>query len=141
MIEVYFDGASGGNPGLSGAGLYINLGDGREIRRSYPLGERANNHEAEFAALVEALRFCREQNYRTVSFRTDSQLVNQAIEKRFVKKSIYAAYLETALRLIDQFDLFFCKWIPDLQNRNADQLARDAILNQLRQTESEDPHP
>ncbi|WP_100487900.1 reverse transcriptase-like protein [Sporolactobacillus pectinivorans] len=136
MIEVSFDGASVGNPGLAGGGVYINSG-GSEIRESIPLGVLSSNHEAEFAALVQALQYCLEKGYRSVSFRTDSQLVNQALEKRYVKKAEYAHYLERALTLIDRFDLFFCKWIPDEKNRNADALARFAIRKQQNADKSE----
>ncbi|MDD9149530.1 reverse transcriptase-like protein [Sporolactobacillus sp. CQH2019] len=130
MIEVSFDGAASGNPGLAGGGLYIKLNGGREERQTFPLGILSSNHEAEFAALVAALRFCLKRGYLSVSFRTDSQLVNQALEKRYVKKDIYNRYLREALELIKQFELFFCKWIPDRQNVNADSLARLAIREQ-----------
>lgn len=130
MIEVFFDGASGGNPGLSGAGLYINLGNGQEIRRFFPLGRLSSNHEAEFAALVLALQFCMDQGYKELSFRTDSQLVSQALDKKYAKKAVYSHYLSQALNLINQADLFFCKWIPDVLNKNADALARLAIRSQ-----------
>lgn len=129
LIDVFFDGAAGGNPGSAGAGLYINFGNGKEERKSFSLGMLSNNHEAEFAALLLALNYCLEHSYLSVSFRTDSQLVNQAIDKRFVKKAIYADYLARSLELIDRFDLFFCKWIPDEKNKNADHLARLAIRN------------
>lgn len=130
LIEVSFDGAASGSPGLSGGGVYIKMNDGGEVRHSFPLGMMSNNHEAEFAALVATLHFCLERGYRSVSFRTDSQLVDQALEKRYVKKAVYAHYLQEALGLIDQLDLFFCKWIPDHQNHNADSLARLAIRRQ-----------
>ncbi|BBN98792.1 reverse transcriptase-like protein [Sporolactobacillus terrae] len=130
MIEVSFDGAASSNPGLAGGGIYIKDGKGHEMRHALPFGILSSNHEAEFAACVAALRIALENNYRTVSFRTDSQLVNQALEKRYVKNSLYAAYLKDALHYIDQFDLFFCKWIPDKQNKNADALARLAIKQQ-----------
>ncbi|RYM05681.1 reverse transcriptase-like protein [Sporolactobacillus sp. THM7-7] len=137
MIQVFFDGASGGPVSLSGGGMYINLGDGREERRAFPLGVMADNHEAEFAALVASLRHCLNHGYRSVSFHTDSQLVDQALVKRYVKKEIYARYLTEALDLIEQYDLFFCKWIPDRQNRNADRLARQAIRLQKKSTGKE----
>ena len=38
MIEVYIDGASAGNPGLSGAGIFIN-NNGSVERYSIPLGK------------------------------------------------------------------------------------------------------
>lgn len=56
MIEVYIDGASAGNPGPSGAGIFIK-GNGVPEKYSLPLGNMSN-HEAEFHALIEALEIC-----------------------------------------------------------------------------------
>ncbi|MFD3446041.1 reverse transcriptase-like protein [Microbacteriaceae bacterium 4G12] len=128
MIEVYIDGASKGNPGPSGAGIFIK-GNGEAVQLSLPLGSMSN-HEAEYHALLGALTYCIEHQYKVVSFRTDSQLVERAIEKRYVKNKTYLPLLEQALELIEQFDLFFIKWIPSQQNKVADELARKAILHQ-----------
>lgn len=125
MIEVYTDGASAGNPGPSGAGIFIK-NNGRVERHSIPLGTM-ENHEAEYHALIKALEICIEKDYKTVSFRTDSQLINRAVEKEFVKNKRYAPLLEKALELSRQLDLFFMKWIPSLENKSADELARKAI--------------
>ncbi|WP_100372804.1 reverse transcriptase-like protein [Bacillus sp. FJAT-45037] len=126
MIDVYIDGASAGDPGPSGAGVFINYKDGQVEHFSIPL-EVMSNHEAEYEALLHALRICVDKGFKHVSFRTDSQLIDQAIEKRYVKKVRYQPYLREALVLIDSFELFFMKWIPSKQNRNADELARKAI--------------
>ncbi|GAA0350080.1 reverse transcriptase-like protein [Bacillus horti] len=126
MIKVYIDGASAGDPGQSGAGIYINHGGGNVEHISRPLG-LLTNHEAEFEALLIALKHGEERKWAIVSFHTDSQLVEQAVEKRFVKNKKYQPYLEEALELISHFDLFFIKWIPSKENQVADQLARDAI--------------
>ncbi|WP_071395529.1 reverse transcriptase-like protein [Bacillus tuaregi] len=125
MIEAYFDGASAGNPGPSGAGIFIKA-NGQGERFCFPLPEMSN-HEAEFHAFIAALEICLEKGYKTVSFRTDSDLVNRAIEKEFVKNNTYRPLLEKALTLTKQFDLFFLKWIPSRENKNADELARQAI--------------
>ncbi|MEG0438913.1 MAG: reverse transcriptase-like protein, partial [Solibacillus sp.] len=45
----------------------------------------------------------------------------------YVKNEEFKPYLEKALQLIEQFDLFFIKWIPDKENKAADALAREAI--------------
>jgi ribonuclease HI len=124
MIEVYIDGASAGNPGPSGAGIFIN-NNGVVERHSFPLGNM-ENHEAEYNALIKALEICVASDYLVVSFRTDSQAINQAIEKRFAKKK-YAPLLNEALKLADQLELFFVKWIPSIENKAADELARRAI--------------
>lgn len=124
MIEVYIDGASAGNPGPSGAGIFIN-NNGVVERHSIPLGYM-ENHEAEYHALIKALEICVASNYQVVSFRTDSQAINQAIEKKFAKKK-YGVLLYEALKLTDQLELFFVKWIPSIENKSADELARRAI--------------
>ena len=125
MIEVYIDGASAGNPGPSGAGIFINA-DGNVLRFSIPLGIMSN-HEAEYHAFIKALEICLDKEFKTVSFRTDSQLVNAAVEKEFVKNKAYAPLLDKALMLSKQFDLFFMKWIPSSENKAADELARKAL--------------
>lgn len=127
MIEVYIDGASAGNPGPSGAGIFIK-GNGTAEKYSIPLG-LMSNHEAEYHAFIKALEICLEKGYShsVVSFRTDSELVNKGVEKEFVKNKLYAPLLEKALQLSKQFDLFFMKWIPSLENKTADELARLAI--------------
>jgi ribonuclease HI len=125
LIEVYIDGATKGNPGPSGAGIFIK-GIANPVLLSIPLGVMSN-HEAEYQALLFALKYCLSHNYKVVSFRTDSQLVDRAIEKQFAKNKAYAPLLDEALQLIAQFDLFFMKWIPSSQNKVADELARKAL--------------
>lgn len=125
MIEVYIDGASAGNPGASGAGIFIK-GEGQVLQLSIPLG-MMSNHEAEFNAFIHALKICKEHHFKVVSFRTDSELVSRAIDKKFVKNKLFAPYLEEALLLSHEFDLFFMKWIPSSENKTADRLARAAI--------------
>lgn len=125
LIEVYIDGASAGNPGPSGAGIFIK-GNGAIERYSIPLGQM-DNHEAEFRAFIKALEICIEKEYKIVSFRTDSQAVNRAVEKEYAKNKAYAPLLEHALHLSKQLDLFFMKWVPSSENKAADELARAAI--------------
>ncbi|CEG27580.1 reverse transcriptase-like protein [Bacillus sp. B-jedd] len=136
MIEVYIDGASAGNPGPSGAGIFIK-GNGSAKKFSIPLGNMSN-HEAEFHALIKALEICIEKGYGTVSFRTDSELVDRAVEKEFARNKGYAPLLERALKLSAQLDLFFMKWIPSSENKVADELARLAIRkNAVEETREE----
>ncbi len=127
LIEVYIDGASAGNPGPSGAGIFIK-GNGITEKYSIPLGIMSN-HEAEYHAFIKALEICLEKGYRdsVLSFRTDSELVNRAVEKEFVKNRLYAPLLEQALHFSKQFTLFFMKWIPSAENKVADELARQGI--------------
>lgn len=125
MIEVYIDGASAGDPGPSGAGVFIK-GNGVVEKHSIPLGI-ITNHEAEYYALLKGLEICIKNDYKIVSFRTDSQLVDRAIAKEYVKNKKFAPLLEKAMELSKELDLFFIKWIPSSQNKVADELARQGI--------------
>lgn len=138
MVEVYIDGASAGDPGLSGAGIYIK-GNGVKRMERIPLGTM-NNHQAEFYALIHALNICANEKFPILSIRTDSQAIEQAVEKRFAKKEPYRSLLENALTLMEQFDFCFVKWIPAKENAVADQLAKEAIhLNDVGGEKSEKP--
>jgi ribonuclease HI len=125
MIEVYVDGASAGDPGPSGAGIFIK-GHGKGEQFSVPLGIMTN-HEAEYHALIKSLEICLEKGFSIISVRTDSQLVERAVEKEYVKNPAFVPLLEKVLGLKNEFELFFIKWIPSKQNSVADQLSRDAI--------------
>jgi len=124
-LEVYIDGASAGNPGPSGIGIFIK-GEGHSVKISEYIGE-TNNHVAEFIALIRALEEAKKLGTNLVSIRSDSKIVVASIDKQYVKSEEYKPYLEQALKLAEEFSLFFIKWIPDSQNKAADALAREAI--------------
>lgn len=126
MLEVYIDGASAGNPGPSGIGIFIK-GEGHHIKISEFIGE-TNNHIAEFIALNRALEEVKKMGSSLISMRSDSKIVVASVEKQYVKNEEYKPYLEKALELIETIDMFFIKWVPDSQNKAADTLAREAIL-------------
>ena len=125
MLEVYIDAASAGNPGPSGIGVYIK-GEGHQIKISEYIGE-TNNHIAEFQALVRGLEEAIKLGSNLVSMRSDSKIVVTSVEKAYVKSDDFKPFLDRALQLIEEIDLFFIKWIPDNQNKAADALAREAI--------------
>ena len=125
MLEVYIDAASAGNPGPSGIGVYIK-GEGHQIKISEYIGE-TNNHIAEFQALVRGLEEAIKLGSNLVSMRSDSKIVVSSVEKAYVKSDDFKPFLDRALQLIEEIDLFFIKWIPDNQNKAADALAREAI--------------
>ena len=126
MLEVYIDGASAGNPGPSGIGIFIK-GEGHQIKISEPIG-MTNNHIAEFTALIRGLEEALKIGATFVSMRSDSKIVVSSIEKEYVKNEEFKPFLLEAMALIKQFELYFIKWIPDKENKAADALAREAIL-------------
>lgn len=130
LIEVYTDGASRGNPGISGAGVYIKA-NGKQYKYAYPLGGMSN-HEAEFHAVLKALEICTVKfPGEILSFHSDSQTVVDAIEKNHCKNRQFKPLLENIIKMTNTFPYFFIKWIPSKQNYHADQLAKKAISDQL----------
>jgi ribonuclease HI len=125
MIELYVDGASAGNPGKSGIGIFIK-GEGLTIKLSEKI-EPTDNHSAEFQALLRGVEEASKLTTGMVSARSDSQIVVMAVEKQFVKNEAFKEYLSKILDIANTFDYFFIKWIPDVENRAADALAREAI--------------
>ncbi|MCR6106853.1 reverse transcriptase-like protein [Salipaludibacillus agaradhaerens] len=130
MIEVYIDGASAGDPGLSGAGVFIK-GNGYLLRHAFPLPSMSN-HEAEFHACLKGLEVCKEHDFPIISIRSDSKVVVDAIEKRYVKNILYRGLLADILKQMEnEFDYAFIKWIPSKSNKEADQLARQGVRQSL----------
>jgi len=126
MIEVYTDGATSGNPGKSGAGIYIKAG-GKAYEHSVPLGI-LTNHQAEFKAIITALEICHKDfPGEILSFRSDSKVAVDVIEKDFTKNKDFLPLLQQIRSLKASFPYVFIKWIPDKQNGNADRLARKAL--------------
>lgn len=129
MLEVYIDGSTTGNPGPSGIGVFIK-GEGHQVKISEYIGIY-NNHVTEFRALLRGLEEAQKLSTSIISARTDSQIVLAAVEKRYAKNPEFAAILEKILKIVDSFDLFFIKWVPDDQNKAAHALAREAVLKKL----------
>lgn|SRR5699024_6419326 len=130
MIEVFTDGASQGNPGISGAGIYVKTDNGH-YSYAIPL-EEMTNHEAEFHAVIHALHICIETFADDIiSIQSDSQLVVQAIENDYVRNEKYQPLLKQIREKIPYFSHLFAKWIPSKQNFHADRLAKQAIQEQL----------
>lgn len=125
MLDIFIDGASAGNPGPSGIGIFIK-GEGHLIKISEVI-EDTNNHVAEFKALIRGLQEAKKLGTDFVWMRSDSKIVVSSIEKQYAKSEEFKPLLEEALQLIEQFPTFFIKWIPDKENRAADALARQAI--------------
>ncbi|MFC4557759.1 RNase H family protein [Virgibacillus kekensis] len=126
MIEIYTDGASSGNPGPSGAGIYIKSAS-EKYEYSFPLGEMSN-HEAEFHAILKALEVCKKQfPGEILSFRSDSKVAVDVIEKESTKNQTFQPLLEKILTEASNFPYFFIKWIPEKNNGHADRLAREGI--------------
>jgi ribonuclease HI len=91
QLTIHTDGGSRGNPGNAGGGVVV-LQDGREIfANSFGFGKKTNN-EAEYLAVVEALKwlkkFSAKQLPTRVDFFLDSKLVAEQLSKNWRIKEL-----------------------------------------------------
>jgi probable phosphoglycerate mutase len=136
---LYFDGRCTGNGTEYAQGFYgwllIAAGDGDLIwsgKGRAGSGPGMTNHVAEYAALLAGLRALLDrEDLEAVEVRGDSELV---IRQMAGSWGCYAPNLQPlhqeALTLIRQLEAGGCavrlRWIPGKENREADQLAREA---------------
>src|SRR5690625_5378957 len=93
MNKVYTDGASAGIPVISGACIYIKANN-QTFEYSIPL-EHMSNHEAEFHAVLHALKICLTNfPHEILSFRTDSNLVIVVVELNNTKNKTFRILLK-----------------------------------------------
>ncbi len=128
MIKVYTDAAVNGNPGDVGLGVLV-LKDGEQLPFKISVEEKMDNHLAEFTAINWALGWLLEEGLQEelIFMHTDSKVTADAISKRYTKKEANRIVLKEIQNKLKDFSQLFVKWIPESENRGADQLARQAL--------------
>ena len=128
MIKVYTDAAVNGNPGDVGLGILV-LKDGEQKQFKIPLEEKMDNHLAEFTAIHWALEWLLKEGMQEelIFMHTDSKVAADAIAKNYTKKEANRLVLKEIHQTLKHFPQLFVKWIPESENRGADQLARQAL--------------
>jgi len=132
-LIIHTDGAARGNPGPAGAGAVIADPSGKvvaEICRY--LGDSMTNNQAEYHALLLALREAASRGATRVSIFADSELMVRQIkgEYKVKDKGLKELYLE-AISLLRRFGGYAIEYIPREKNARADKLANLAIDGQL----------
>ena len=128
MIKVFTDAAVNGNPGDVGLGVLV-LKDGEQLPFKISVGEKMDNHLAEFTAINWALGWLLEEGLQEelIFMHTDSKVTADAISKRYTKKEANRIVLKEIQNKLKDFSQLFVKWIPESENKGADQLARQAL--------------
>lgn len=124
---IHIDGASRGNPGEASIGVLISE-DGKTVEEiKERLGVRTNN-QAEYTALLTALRRAAELGYSTLDIYTDSLLLANQVNGRWKVKDPGMRELWSEARgLISAFGEVRVSHIPREQNLEADRLANEAL--------------
>jgi len=128
VLDVYIDGASRGNPGEAGAGVWITDENGTEVgEASRYLGHKTNN-EAEYWALLLGLEEAKRLGSHAVRVFTDSELIARQVKGIYrVKDMKLRALYKTVIQNLKGFSSFAIESIPRELNREADRLANHAI--------------
>ncbi|USZ68900.1 ribonuclease HI family protein [Halorussus salilacus] len=124
---VYFDGASRGNPGPAAVGWVIVTSDGIAAEGSERIG-RATNNQAEYEALIRALRAARDYGFDTVEVKGDSQLVVKQVTGAWNANDPELRERRVTVReLLAAFDDWELSHVPREINDRADDLANEAL--------------
>jgi len=131
-LILYIDGASRGNPGRAGAGVWITNGEGkRMVEVSRYLGHKTNN-QAEYWALLLGLKEARRLGGESIHIFTDSQLIEKQVKGIYRVKDINLRALhKTVIENSKMFLSFEIEFIPREQNQEADRLANQAIQRRI----------
>jgi len=131
-VVIHIDGASRGNPGRAGAGVWMTDGEGRKMAEvSRYLGHKTNN-EAEYWALLLGLREAKRWRGESVHIFTDSELIQRQVKGLYrVKNSSLKALHKKVIENLKEFGSFEIESIPREENREADRLANQAIQRRI----------
>lgn len=124
-----FDGASKGNPGLSGAGMVI-YKNGYEIWSSYKFVGYKTNNQAEYSALIFGLKGAIKLGISSLSVLGDSLLVINQVNGIFKVKSASLEPLHKEVIILkDQFKYIDFSHVYREYNKRADELSNLALDN------------
>ena len=132
QLNLYIDGASKGNPGMAGAGVWMTNQEGKELLGiSRYLGHKTNN-EAEYWALIIGLRQAQRWGGGSIHIFTDSELIARQVKGVYrVKDSNLKGLHKEVMENLKAFSSFEIESIPREENREADRLANEAIRKKI----------
>jgi ribonuclease HI len=127
-LHIHIDGASRGNPGEAGFGVYVTTPEGTLVAELYGYLGRASNNVAEYQALIHALKYALEQGAAQVKVFSDSELVVRQIGGQYrVKHPDMLPLHRQASTLLSRFREASVSHVRREQNRDADRLANRAL--------------
>ena len=127
-LVAHIDGGARGNPGPAGYGVVIEDQSGRKVgARSEYLGHQTNNF-AEYQGLIAALEYALAHGPKALKVISDSELLVRQIKGIYkVKNAVLKDLHARAKELISQLDWFSIDHALREHNREADELANEAM--------------
>ena len=133
-LNIYADGASWGNPGPAAIGAVIKDEQQTELAKvSRYIGEATNN-QAEYQAVIAALKAATEFQATDVTLYLDSELVIRQIAGTYKVKNLFLFPLyKEAVELSKKFANLSIVHIPHEENSEAHALAKAALNRFVKQ--------
>lgn len=126
MLIINIDGASRGNPGLSGIGIVITKGNSKILEYKEFIGKKTNN-QAEYAALKKALQIASTLD-NEITILSDSELVVNQRNNRYKVRNKQIKMISREISNLEVgFKTVIYKHISREENGSADLLANQAI--------------
>lgn len=131
-MQIFTDGGSRGNPGPAAYGFVIKK-DGQIIKKGFGTLGTATNNFAEYSAVIEALKFLKE-NYdkQDHDFFLDSLLVVSQLNGKYkIKNPDIRSFIVEIRSLESSFKNVTYSHIPREKNKEADALVNLALDSSL----------
>jgi ribonuclease HI len=127
-LIIYTDGGARGNPGPAGIGAVIYDEKQRVVVEISEYLGVATNNQAEYRALLAALKKAQSLEATELEFYLDSELVVKQLNREYkVKNKDLAPLFLTIHNLSLSFKKITYTHVPRERNKEADQLANEAM--------------
>ncbi len=127
-LIVYTDGGARGNPGPGAIGVIIKNSEGKVIKEVGKFIGRATNNEAEYKAIIEGLKECKDKKATSLECFLDSLLVVNQLNGDFkVKDKKIKIFWNEAKNLEKNFKEVSYHHIPREKNHLADKVVNEVL--------------
>ena len=128
VAVAHIDGASKGNPGPSAIGVVITAPDGSPVSKIKQFIGTATNNQAEYRALITAVKAAANLGFAGLHVKTDSLLLASQMNGEWkVKDPGIRALFKEAAEACRALDSFTISHVGRERNTVADGLANEAI--------------
>ncbi len=131
LATIYSDGGARGNPGPAGIGAVLYNQEGEEIASISKFIGQATNNQAEYQALIAALKKAQQLNIKELKVYLDSELIVKQVNREYkIKDQDLAKLFLQVHNLILAFPKISFHHIKREKNKRADELANQAMDKQ-----------
>ena len=127
-VIIYTDGGARGNPGPAGIGVAVYDEKKNLVATRKQFIGTATNNQAEYKAVIFALRIALEIGARHLDFNLDSELVVRQLKGEYkVKNEQLKPLVQEVFKLSNKFDSIEYNHVPREKNKLADRLVNEAV--------------